>query len=67
MPTPFDGTAGELHAGFHVDIQATPDFGRAMGARFIDGMATAGNTLVVLLAIPRVLGGEDLAGLSSEI
>jgi purine-binding chemotaxis protein CheW len=47
------------------DIQATPDFGSQVDARFINGMAKAGEKLVVLLAIERVLGGDDLAGLGS--
>ncbi len=43
------------------DIQATPDFGAQVDARFINGMAKAGDKLVVLLDIDRVLGAEDLA------
>ena len=43
------------------DIQATPDFGAQVDARFINGMAKAGEKLVVLLDIERVLGGEDVA------
>ena len=43
------------------DIQATPDFGAHVDARFINGMARAGEKLVVLLDIERVLGGEDVA------
>jgi purine-binding chemotaxis protein CheW len=38
------------------DIQATPDFGAQVDARFISGMAKAGDKLVVLLDIDRVLG-----------
>jgi purine-binding chemotaxis protein CheW len=41
------------------DIQATPDFGAAVDARFINGMAKAGEKLVVLLAIDRVLGDGE--------
>jgi purine-binding chemotaxis protein CheW len=47
------------------DIQATPDFGAQVDARFISGMAKAGEKLVVLLDIDRVLGGVDLAALGS--
>lgn len=43
------------------DIQATPDFGAQVDARFISGMARAGDKLVVLLDIDKVLGGDDLA------
>jgi len=46
------------------DIQATPDFGGTVDARFIDGMAKAGDKLVVLLDIETVLGG-DAAALTS--
>lgn len=40
------------------DIQETPDFGAEVDARFISGMAKAGDRLVVLLDIERVLAGE---------
>lgn len=42
------------------DIQATPDFGASVDARFINGMAKAGEKLVVLLNIDRVLGGDEM-------
>jgi purine-binding chemotaxis protein CheW len=42
------------------DIQATPDFGAQVDARFISGMAKTGEKLVVLLDIDRVLGGDEL-------
>jgi purine-binding chemotaxis protein CheW len=45
------------------DIQATPDFGAQVDARFISGMAKAGDKLVVLLDIDRVLGEAALADL----
>ena len=45
----------------HADIQATPDFGAQVNARFIHGMARAGDKLVVLLDIDRVLGEEEPA------
>jgi purine-binding chemotaxis protein CheW len=38
------------------DIQETPDFGAQVDAGFISGMAKAGDRLVVLLDIERVLG-----------
>lgn len=40
------------------DVQATPDFGAQVDARFISGMAKAGEKLVVLLDIDKVLGSE---------
>ncbi len=49
----------------HTDIQATPDFGAQVDARFISGMAKAGEKLVVLLDIDKVLGGEELAAVGS--
>jgi purine-binding chemotaxis protein CheW len=41
------------------DIQAPPDFGAHVDTRFISGMATAGDKLLVLLDIDRVLGGAE--------
>ena len=38
------------------DIQETPDFGAQVDAGFISGMAKAGDRLVVLLDIEKVLG-----------
>jgi purine-binding chemotaxis protein CheW len=38
-------------------IQPPPDFGTEVDARFIRGMARAGDKLVILLDIERVLGG----------
>jgi purine-binding chemotaxis protein CheW len=43
------------------DVTPAPDFGSQVDARFIDGMARAGDKLVVLLDIERVLGGEEAA------
>ena len=40
------------------DIQPTPDFGAQVDARFISGLAKAGERLVVLLDIDKILGGE---------
>jgi purine-binding chemotaxis protein CheW len=47
------------------DIQATPDFGRRVDARFINGMAKAGEKLVVLLDIDTVLGGAEASSLGA--
>jgi purine-binding chemotaxis protein CheW len=47
------------------DIQATPDFGAQVDARFINGMAKAGDKLVVLLDIDRLLGGDEIVALGS--
>jgi purine-binding chemotaxis protein CheW len=41
------------------DMQATPDFGRQVDARFMNGMAKAGEKLVVLLDIDRVMGEAE--------
>jgi purine-binding chemotaxis protein CheW len=40
------------------DVQPAPDFGAQVDARFISGMAKAGEKLVVLLDIEKVLGAE---------
>ena len=42
------------------DIQPTPDFGSQVDARYINGMAKAGEKLVVLLDIDRVLGADEM-------
>jgi purine-binding chemotaxis protein CheW len=47
------------------DIQETPDFGAQVDARFINGMAKAGDKLVVLLDIDKVLSGEELMAIGS--
>jgi len=47
------------------DIQATPDFGAQVETRFISGMAKAGEKLVVLLDIDKLLRGDELAALGS--
>jgi purine-binding chemotaxis protein CheW len=47
-----------------VDIQATPDFGSEVDARYINGMAKAGEKLVVLLDIDRVMNAVDDTALS---
>lgn len=41
------------------DIQATPDLGAPLSARFIQGMAKTGDKLVALLDIDRVLGDDE--------
>ena len=40
------------------DIQPTPDFGSQVDARFISGLAKAGERLVVLLDIEKVLASD---------
>lgn len=40
------------------DVQPTPDFGAQVDARFISGLARAGDKLVVLLDIEKVLGND---------
>jgi purine-binding chemotaxis protein CheW len=47
------------------DIQAAPDFGGQVNTRFINGMAKAGDKLIVLLDIDKVLGIDDLVALGS--
>jgi purine-binding chemotaxis protein CheW len=47
------------------DIQATPDFGSQVDARFINGMATQAEKLVALLDIDLVLGGDERATVGS--
>jgi purine-binding chemotaxis protein CheW len=42
------------------DVQPTPDFGAHVDSGYLDGMAKAGDKLVVLLDIDRVLGVGDL-------
>ena len=44
------------------DIQAAPDFGSRLDVRFLSGIVGAGDTLVILLDIDRVLEDGDLAG-----
>jgi purine-binding chemotaxis protein CheW len=48
------------------EIQAAPDFGAAVDARFINGMAKAGDKLVVLLDIERVLGGGEVVAVGTD-
>ena len=43
----------------NTDIQPTPDFGSEVDARYINGMAKAGDKLVVLLDIDRVMNAVD--------
>ena len=47
------------------DVQATPDFGGQVDARYINGMAKTGDKLVVLLDIDRVMGGVDVSAVPS--
>jgi purine-binding chemotaxis protein CheW len=41
-------------------VQPTPDFGGQVDARYIEGLARAGDKLVVLLDIERVIGDDAL-------
>jgi purine-binding chemotaxis protein CheW len=47
------------------DVQAAPDFGGQVDARYINGMAKTGDKLVVLLDIDRVMGGVDVPAVGS--
>jgi purine-binding chemotaxis protein CheW len=49
----------------HADIQPPPDFGAQVDARYINGMAKAGEKLVVLLDIDRLLGADDALAAAS--
>jgi purine-binding chemotaxis protein CheW len=42
------------------DIQGAPEFGSTVDVRFIDGMAQAGEKIVMLLNIDLVLNEADL-------
>jgi purine-binding chemotaxis protein CheW len=42
------------------DVQAPPEFGSTVDVRFIDGMAKAGEKIIMLLDIDRVVNEEDL-------
>ena len=46
------------------DVQPTPDFGPAVNARVISGMAKAAEKLVVLLDLDEILGSQDLSRVS---
>lgn len=45
------------------DIQAPPDFGSSVDVHFINGMAKAGEKIVMLLDIDKVLNEEELAAI----
>ncbi len=47
------------------NIQATPDFGTDVDARFISGMARAGEKLVVLLDLERTVGDVEVTTLAA--
>ncbi len=47
------------------DIQETPDFGSAVDAQFISGMAKAGDKLVVLVDIDKVVNSGEVASLTA--
>jgi purine-binding chemotaxis protein CheW len=42
------------------DIQAAPEFGSTVDVRFIDGLTKAGEKIVMLLDIDRVINDDDL-------
>jgi len=46
------------------DIQETPDFGSEVEARFISGMAKAGEKLVVLVDIDKVVNSGEVSSLT---
>jgi purine-binding chemotaxis protein CheW len=47
------------------DIQPAPDFGYQADTRFINGMARAGEKLIVLLDIDKVVGAEEIAAFNA--
>lgn len=47
------------------EIQATPEFGAQVDTRFIQGLAKAGEKLVVLLDLERVLSEEEFSAVSA--
>jgi purine-binding chemotaxis protein CheW len=47
------------------EVQATPDFGGQVDVRFVSGVAKAGEKLVVLLDIDKILVGDELAALDA--
>ena len=49
----------------NADLQAPPDFGAQVDITFIKGMTKAGEKLVLVLDLDKVLGGEELATLGS--
>src|SRR4051812_25728679 len=55
-----DGVSDVLNIA-RSDIQPTPDFGGHVDARFINGLVRAGDKLVALLDIDRVLAGDEVA------
>jgi purine-binding chemotaxis protein CheW len=53
-----DAVSDVLDVG-RAEMQATPDFGTQVDARFVRGLARVGGKLVILLDIDRVLGGDE--------
>jgi purine-binding chemotaxis protein CheW len=53
-----DAVSDVLHIP-KADVQPTPDFGAEVDARFINGVARAGDKLIILLDIERVLAGDE--------
>jgi purine-binding chemotaxis protein CheW len=47
------------------DIQAAPDFGGKVDTWFISGLAKAGEKLIVLLDIEKVIGDDEIAALGT--
>jgi purine-binding chemotaxis protein CheW len=47
------------------DIQETPDFGTEVDAQFISGMAKAGEKLVVLVDIDKVVNSGEVTSFTA--
>lgn len=54
-----DGVSDVLHV-LDADIRPTPDFGTAVSTEYIAGLATAGERMIMLLDIDRLLALDEL-------
>jgi purine-binding chemotaxis protein CheW len=48
------------------DIQAAPEFGSTVDIRFVDGMAKAGEKIIMLLNIDRVIADRELEAMEAH-
>ena len=46
------------------DVKPTPDFGTSLNTKFINGIATSNNTMVMLLDVDKLLSVEEMSVLS---
>jgi purine-binding chemotaxis protein CheW len=47
------------------DIQEAPEFGAAVDVRFIDGMAKAGERIVILLNMSKIIADDELESIEA--